>query len=341
MVPLLFLWLGVCVSYTMKEIENDSKTLPYEALMRYRGPILGDIWYDSIATASSASASESETKTISKQQYQKEQQMCKKLYYKTLEKVQIPWPPPKTPPADLHDAYTMGGRTEEGVHYIAEKQNGGTGYQWNKKVFDLWRNKQIGCGLYSDKHCDPLVAKHASSYIHNHTALVVGSQNPWAEASLFNHGASHVTTIEYMKISSDYPNYVTLHPTEAAEIYLNHSWKLVDVAFSFSSLEHDGLGRYGDALNPYGDLESLARLRCLLRPGGILFLGLPVAVDTMVWNAHRIYGRYRLGLVMMGWKLLDLTPDSCSLAPHPDVRTSWRCQPLMVLQKPHLKKSNP
>ncbi len=28
---------------------------------------------------------------------------------------------------------------------------------------------------------------------------------------------------------------------------------------SFSSLEHSGLGRYGDQLNPHGDLIAMAR----------------------------------------------------------------------------------
>jgi len=28
---------------------------------------------------------------------------------------------------------------------------------------------------------------------------------------------------------------------------------LFDMVFSFSSIEHDGLGRYGDPLNPNGD----------------------------------------------------------------------------------------
>lgn len=30
-----------------------------------------------------------------------------------------------------------------------------------------------------------------------------------------------------------------------------------DAIVSFSGLEHDGLGRYGDPLNPYGDLSAM------------------------------------------------------------------------------------
>ena len=32
-----------------------------------------------------------------------------------------------------------------------------------------------------------------------------------------------------------------------------------DAMVTFSSLEHSGLGRYGDGLNPWGDLIAMAR----------------------------------------------------------------------------------
>ena len=42
----------------------------------------------------------------------------------------------------------------------------------------------------------------------------------------------------------------------------------MDFAFSFSSIEHNGLGRYGDALDPNGDLRDMELLSCVIRPGG-------------------------------------------------------------------------
>ena len=65
-------------------------------------------------------------------------------------------------------------------------------------------------------------------------------------------------------------------------MYLKKQWEPVDLIFSFSSLEHDGLGRYGDPINPFADLESIARAWCMLRDGGTFMLGLPVALDTVV-----------------------------------------------------------
>ena len=80
----------------------------------------------------------------------------------------------------------------------------------------------------------------------------------------------------------------------------------VDFVFSYSSLEHDGLGRYGDPLNPYADLETLARIRCLLVDGGTLLLGIPNGKDYLVWNAHRVYGRLRMRMLLsLGWEVSD------------------------------------
>ncbi len=86
--------------------------------------------------------------------------------------------------------------------------------------------------------------------------------------------------------------------------------RIWDFAFTYSSLEHSGLGRYGDALNPWGDMEAAVQTWCLLKPGGIFFLGLPCkdascSEDVLVWNAHRFYGQRRLPEVFAGYEVVD------------------------------------
>jgi hypothetical protein len=76
------------------------------------------------------------------------------------------------------------------------------------------------------------------------------------------------------------------------------------------SLEHSGLGRYGDSLNPHGDIEAAVQTWCLLRPGGIFLLGLPAtdplaSKDELVWNAHRHYGPLRLAEMFAGYELRE------------------------------------
>ncbi|VDN50097.1 unnamed protein product [Dracunculus medinensis] len=75
--------------------------------------------------------------------------------------------------------------------------------------------------------------------------------------------------------------------------------------FGIFYIEHSGLGRYGDPIDPFGDIREIHKIRCLLKPGGILHLGLPVGRDSLVFNAHRIYGQLRLAMLFEGFKLID------------------------------------
>lgn len=55
------------------------------------------------------------------------------------------------------------------------------------------------------------------------------------------------------------------------------------------TLEHVGLGRYGDALNPQADILAMRELIRVLAPGGNLLIVVPVGTPKIMFNAHRIY----------------------------------------------------
>lgn len=54
-------------------------------------------------------------------------------------------------------------------------------------------------------------------------------------------------------------------------------------------VEHIGLGRYGDPLDPNGDLKAILELRRVLAPGGNLLFVVPIGKPKIMFNAHRIY----------------------------------------------------
>jgi SAM-dependent methyltransferase len=54
-------------------------------------------------------------------------------------------------------------------------------------------------------------------------------------------------------------------------------------------VEHIGLGRYGDRLDPDGDLKAMRELSRVLAPGGSLLFVVPVGRPRVAFNAHRIY----------------------------------------------------
>jgi len=49
-----------------------------------------------------------------------------------------------------------------------------------------------------------------------------------------------------------------------------------------------------------GDIMEMQKLRCILKPRGIFFLGVPVGQDDVGYNCHRTYGRIRLPLMFAG-----------------------------------------
>ena len=55
------------------------------------------------------------------------------------------------------------------------------------------------------------------------------------------------------------------------------------------TVEHIGLGRYGDPLDPLGDRKAAAELARVLAPGGSLLFVVPVGAPQIMFNAHRIY----------------------------------------------------
>lgn len=56
------------------------------------------------------------------------------------------------------------------------------------------------------------------------------------------------------------------------------------------ALEHFGLGRYGDSINPYAYITALHELERVLKKGGMLYLSVPIGDEEKVcFNAHRIF----------------------------------------------------
>lgn len=65
--------------------------------------------------------------------------------------------------------------------------------------------------------------------------------------------------------------------------------ELADCVTCLHTIEHIGLGRYGDAINPNGWQLGLKSLNALLKVNGILWLSAPVGRQRIEFNAHRIF----------------------------------------------------
>jgi SAM-dependent methyltransferase len=59
---------------------------------------------------------------------------------------------------------------------------------------------------------------------------------------------------------------------------------------SLCVVEHIGLGRYGDPLDPYGTEKAVAELQRIVQPGGRLYLSVPLHdTNRTYFNAHRAF----------------------------------------------------
>jgi SAM-dependent methyltransferase len=54
-------------------------------------------------------------------------------------------------------------------------------------------------------------------------------------------------------------------------------------------IEHIGLGRYGDPIDPHGHIKASAELVRVLQPGGKLLIGTPVGKESLYFDAHRVF----------------------------------------------------
>ena len=69
------------------------------------------------------------------------------------------------------------------------------------------------------------------------------------------------------------------------ENYLNYT----DSISCLHSLEHFGLGRYGDPLRWDGHIIGFENLLSMLKPSGKLYLSIPIGQQRIEFNAHRVF----------------------------------------------------
>jgi hypothetical protein len=113
--------------------------------------------------------------------------------------------------------------------------------------------------------------------------------------------------------------------------------ELIDCTDSLSclhALEHFGLGRYGDPLDPAGHTVGLRNLTAMLSKAGRLYLSVPIGPQRIEFNSHRVFSvEYILDLISASFHLEDFSyvDDQGLLRTNPTmtqdaIRNSFRCR---------------
>ena len=214
----------------------------------------------------------------------------------------------KTIPDELINGFTMYNKIPILDFYIDQTVN-------NDQIY--WNNEKINKYLFefSNKSIEQfkfiqtepyhgsakLILETIKSYnVHNKTVAIIGSIDPWIEAICLNNGAKCITTVEFNVPLSENEKIKTIHYNEFC-----NSEELYDVIITYSSIEHTGLGRYGDPLDPDGDMKVMDNIHKKLKYDGILFWGAPIGADCVCFNAHRIYGKIRFPVLFEKFIILD------------------------------------
>ncbi len=74
------------------------------------------------------------------------------------------------------------------------------------------------------------------------------------------------------------------------------------------TIEHLGLGRYGDPIDYDGYIKGLRNITKILKPNGLLYVSVPIGPQRIEFNAHRVFSvRYFLDLLTPDYSVLEFS----------------------------------
>lgn len=88
------------------------------------------------------------------------------------------------------------------------------------------------------------------------------------------------------------------------------------------TLEHFGLGRYGDNIDPLGHQKGLNNISKIVSKGGNLYLAVPMGKQRVEFNAHRVFFADTIPNLLTDFTLEKFAfVDDSGLPQYPDITT--------------------
>ena len=76
---------------------------------------------------------------------------------------------------------------------------------------------------------------------------------------------------------------------------------------SFHAVEHFGLGRYGDPIDPRGHEKVISEMKRIVRPGGQILFGVPIGIQRVEFNGHRIFDPMTVIQLFEGFEVVEFS----------------------------------
>ena len=128
-------------------------------------------------------------------------------------------------------------------------------------------------------------ASEQISHIKPAKILDVGSYRDWLAGVMAYYP---VTTVDVRDRKSNLSNETIINQDVR---YMEMADNSVDMVSTLHTIEHFGLGRYGDEFDPEGDSKAVSNFLRVIKPGGRFLFSVPVTAGQacIAFNSHRIY----------------------------------------------------
>lgn len=110
----------------------------------------------------------------------------------------------------------------------------------------------------------------------------------------------------------DYPNQHYFTFVQGDITHMPFDDNFFDIVTDVSTIEHIGLGRYGDPVLPNGGKEAVEEIRRVLKPAGKVIITIPCGKDTICYSKDgvplsRVYSSSSLVELLSGFKILEMS----------------------------------
>lgn len=136
---------------------------------------------------------------------------------------------------------------------------------------------------YRTNECE--FASEQITHIKPAEILDVGSYRDWLAGVMAHYS---VTTVDVRDRSSILSN-ETIVNQDVRSLELEDN--SIGMVSTLHTIEHFGLGRYGDEFDPHGDRKAIENFLRVIKPGGHFLFSVPVTAGDpcIAFNSHRIY----------------------------------------------------
>lgn len=136
----------------------------------------------------------------------------------------------------------------------------------------------------------------------------------------------NVVLIDIRPLNKKIPN-VVFHQDDATNLN-NIESNSIESLSALCSLEHFGLGRYGDPVDPSACFKAFKSIQRVMKTGGKIYIAVPIGFEHLEFDAHRVFYASTIVENFNEMKLLEfsvINPDCNEIEYHVDIHKYDNC----------------